>query len=165
MTACLALPPLAGGCGVERTLQIQSEPPGALVHLNGEEVGRTPMRKAFVWYGTYDVQLRKDGYRALDAETKVWAPWWQIPPIDLVAELIPLPLQDNHVVSYRMNPVTERQTDPEQVIERAVELRGRLRSGRNTRPRNPSTKPAATQPIDETAPRETETDARSQAAR
>ena len=57
----MAVPPLAGGCGVERTLQIESNPPGALVHLNGEEVGRTPMRKAFVWYGTYDVQLRKDG--------------------------------------------------------------------------------------------------------
>ena len=146
LATCLALPPLAAGCGVERTLQIESNPPGALVYLNGEEAGRTPMRKAFVWYGTYDVQLSKEGYRTLDTETKVWAPWWQIPPIDLVAELIPLPLQDNHVVSYRMNPVTERQTDPEQVIERAVEMRGRLRSSPNTRPRNPSTKPAATQP-------------------
>ena len=162
---CLALPPLVAGCGVERTLRIESNPPGALVHLNGEEVGRTPMRKAFVWYGTYDVQLRKEGYRTLDAETKVWAPWWQIPPIDLVAELIPLPLQDNHVVSYRMNPVTERQTDPEQVIDRAVEMRGRLRSSRNTRPRGSSTKPAATQPAEQSAPRKGEADARAEAAR
>jgi len=165
MMTCLAVPPLAGGCGVERTLQIESNPPGALVHLNGEEVGRTPMRKAFVWYGTYDVQLRKESYRTLDAETKVWAPWWQIPPIDLVAELIPLPLQDNHVVSYRMNPVTERQTDPEQVIQRAVEMRGRLRSSRNTRPRIPSTKPATTQYVEQTAPREPETDPGLESAR
>ena len=165
LATCLALPLLSGGCGVERTLQIESNPPGALVHLNGEEVGRTPMRKAFVWYGTYDVQLRKEGYRTLDAETKVWAPWWQIPPIDLVAELIPLPLQDNHVVSYRMNPVTERQTDPEQVIARAVGMRGQLRSSRNTRPRNPSTKPAATQPVEQTAPREPETNPSPESAR
>ena len=32
------------GCGVQRTLQIESDPPGALVYLNGDEVGRTPMR-------------------------------------------------------------------------------------------------------------------------
>ena len=52
-----------GGCGVERTLQIESDPPGALVTLNGNEVGRTPTRKEFVWYGTYDVQLRRRGTR------------------------------------------------------------------------------------------------------
>jgi hypothetical protein len=123
---------LAGGC-VERTLQIQSEPPGALVHLNGEEAGRTPMRKNFIWYGTYDVQLRKEGYVTKSEATRVWAPWWQVPPIDLLTEIIPLPLKDNRVVSYRLRPVTERQTDPEQLIERAAQMRGRLRSSGNTR--------------------------------
>jgi hypothetical protein len=63
----------------------------------------------------------------------VWAPWWQIPPIDLLFEIIPLPLRDNHVVNYRLRAVTERQTDPEQVIERAAQMRGRLRSSENTR--------------------------------
>jgi len=58
--ALLVLPLAAGGC-VHRTLEVESNPPGALVYLNGEEVGRTPMRKEFLWYGTYDVQLRKEG--------------------------------------------------------------------------------------------------------
>ena len=134
-----------GGC-VERTLQIRSEPPGALVSLNGDEVGRTPMRKTFTWYGTYDVEVRKEGYVTKVAETKVWAPWWQIPPIDLVAEILPLPLQDNHVVSYRLEPVGEQQTDPQGVIDRAVRLRNRLQSSRNTRGPRSSTQPSATQP-------------------
>src|SRR5688500_8387276 len=79
----LTLPLFAAPGCVQRTLQVESDPPGALVYLNGEEAGRTPMRKNFVWYGTYDVQLRKEGYHTLSRETKVWAPWWQWPPIDL----------------------------------------------------------------------------------
>jgi hypothetical protein len=132
VAGALSAAALAGGC-VERTLQIQSEPPGALVYLNGEEAGRTPMRRDFLWYGTYDVQLRKEGYVTKTEETRVWAPWWQIPPIDLLAEVIPLPLRDTHSVNCRLRPVTERQTDPEQLIERAAQMRGRLRSGENTR--------------------------------
>jgi PEGA domain-containing protein len=134
LAALGGLPALAaaGGC-VERNLQIQSDPPGALVDLNGEETGRTPMRKSFLWYGTYDVLLRKEGYVTQSAKTPVWAPWWQIPPIDLIAEIIPLPLRDNRLVTYRLKPVSEAQTDPEQVIERAGELRARLKSTEHTR--------------------------------
>lgn len=141
-----ALPALLslGGCGVERTLTVRSEPPGALVYLNGEEAGRTPMRKSFLWYGTYDVQLRKEGYVTRSEEAKVWAPWWQIPPIDLVAELVPLPLQDNHTVSFRLRATPEEQTDPHRVIQRAVEMRSQLRSSRHTREPEPTTRPATT---------------------
>ena len=123
----------ANGCGVERTLQVESQPPGALVYLNGEEAGRTPMRKTFLWYGTYDVQVRKEGYVPRSEKTRVWAPWWQIPPIDLLADLSPLRLQDNHVVRYDLRPVTEQQTDPERVIDRAVAMRKRLLSSESTR--------------------------------
>jgi hypothetical protein len=144
---CLLALPLLGGC-VERTLQVTSEPSGALVYLNGDEVGRTPMRKNFLWYGTYDVELRKEGYETKVAEAKVWAPWWQIPPIDLLAELVPLPLQDNHAVSYTLEPVTPEQVDPQRVIDRGVQLRGRLRSSPNTRKPASTTQPATTQSID-----------------
>lgn len=139
--ALLSIFAASGGCGVERTLHVRSDPPGALVYLNGEEAGRTPMRKTFLWYGTYDVQLRKEGYVTRSAKTKVWAPWWQVPPFDLVAELIPLPLKDEHAVAYRLRQVTERQTDPGQLVERAAEMRGKLESSGNTRKPVPATKP------------------------
>ena len=129
----------AGGC-VQRTLQIDSSPPGALVYLNGEEVGRTPMRKEFLWYGTYDVELRKEGYQTLKRPTQVWAPWWQWPPIDLFAEM--LPLEDRHAARFRMKPVTEVQTDEDQVLGRAVATRKRLKSSKYTR--QPRSKPPAT---------------------
>ena len=133
------LPLLAGGC-VHRTLQVDSSPPGALVYLNGEEVGRTPMRKEFLWYGTYDVQLRKEGYETLTAEEKVWAPWWQWPPIDLFAEA--LPLEDNHVAHYTMKPVTAQITDPQQVLGRAVQMRRKLKSSQFPQPDKGNRKPA-----------------------
>ena len=127
----IVLSTLAGGGCVQRTLQVESDPPGALVYLNGEEAGRTPMRQNFVWYGTYDVELRKDGYQTLHKPTQVWAPWWQVPPIDLFAEL--LPLEDRHYARYSLRPKTEVQTAPEEILARAGKMRSRLRSSRYTR--------------------------------
>ena len=149
--ALIALPALLalGGCGVERTLTVRSDPPGALVYLNGEEAGRTPTRKSFLWYGTYDVQLRKEGYVTRSEAARVWAPWWQIPPIDLIAELVPLPLQDNQTVTYRLRPTPEQALDPHRVIQRAVEMRGKLQSSPYTREPRPATQPATTRAAEE----------------
>src|SRR4051812_4161464 len=66
---------LAGGC-VERELVVESAPDGALVYMNDQEVGRTPIRRDFQWYGTYDVVVRKEGYETLRAQTPVIAPPW-----------------------------------------------------------------------------------------
>ena len=130
----LALTPL-GGC-VERVMTVKSDPPGALVYLNDQEVGRTPMEKEFLWYGTYDLQLRKEGYQTLTARPRVWAPWWQVVPLDLLAELIPLPLVDRPVLSYQMKPTPQEPQDPAALIERAVELRGKLESSEYRKPVN-----------------------------
>jgi PEGA domain-containing protein len=138
------------GCGVQRTLQIDSDPPGALVYLNGDEVGRTPMRKNFLWYGTYDVELRKEGYQTLVKPTKVWAPWWQWPPVDFLAELVPLPLEDKHAVQYRLKPMGIRQIDPDEILKRAVSTRGRLRGSRYRQ--EPETKPSEKKPAPRRAP-------------
>lgn len=50
------------GC-VQRTITITSNPTGALVHLNDEEVGRTPLTVPFTFYGTYDVRVAYDDAR------------------------------------------------------------------------------------------------------
>ena len=104
---------LATGCGVHRTLTITSEPPGALVYLNGLEVGRTPVQRDFVWYGTYDVQLRKDGFETLKTRGKVIAPWWQWVPIDLFAELMPFHLHDRQSMHFTLEPQLQVAADPD----------------------------------------------------
>ncbi|HWB52725.1 MAG TPA: PEGA domain-containing protein [Tepidisphaeraceae bacterium] len=40
---------MAGGCGVQRQMVMTSNPPGALVYLNGQEIGRTPLKHEFLW--------------------------------------------------------------------------------------------------------------------
>jgi len=134
----LLLPPLLllTGC-VRRSLTVKSNPSGALVYLNGVEVGRTPMTRDFTWYGTYDVVLRKEGYETLKTRGKVIAPWWQWVPIDLVAEL--LPLHDKRELAYTMKPYAEITVDPQAMLSRAEHMETKLRSSRYTR--QPATAP------------------------
>jgi hypothetical protein len=133
---------LVGGC-VERTLTIQSTPPGALVTMNDQEVGRTPLSRRFVWYGYYDVQVRKEGYQTLNTTTSVVAPWWQWVPLDFVTELLPLHFEDSHVVSYKLQPLSTVQIDPQSIVDRGEALRERLESGHPTTPKaKPATRPA-----------------------
>lgn len=135
---------LAGGGCVQRTLTIESSPPGALVYLNGLEVGRTPVTRDFTWYGTYDVQLRAEGHETLKTKGKVIAPWWQWVPFDLVAEVLPLRLRDEQHLRYTLRPTAETAADPGVMLERARDLRGQLESS----PRTPAVPPlpAVTQP-------------------
>lgn len=65
-----------------------SDPSGALVHLNDQEVGRTPVDVPFLFYGEYDVRLSKEGYKALWTSAKAKAPWWETIGPDLVAEAV-----------------------------------------------------------------------------
>jgi len=77
---------LLTGC-VTRTLSITSEPSGARVFLNDQEVGATPLVVGFTHYGTYDVRLEKEGSRALWTKAEAVQPWWEYPVVDLVAEV------------------------------------------------------------------------------
>jgi len=120
------------GC-VERTLTIRSDPPEALLTVNGVEVGRTPFTHDFVWYGTYDVALRKEGYETVKTTGEVNSPWWQIVPIDLVAELLPFHFKDHQRLSFSMLPVPPVGTDPHALLSRAESLRPMLQSSEHTR--------------------------------
>jgi len=130
---------LLTGC-VRRTMVIHSDPPNALVYMNGEEIGRTPIERDFTWYGTYEVQVRKDGYQTLKTTSKVIAPWWQWIPFDLFAELFPV--TDRHHLNYTLAPATTLPADPEVMLSRATEMRADLQSSIHTRP--PATREATT---------------------
>ncbi|HEV2292393.1 MAG TPA: PEGA domain-containing protein [Tepidisphaeraceae bacterium] len=140
----LALVLAMGGC-VQRQLTVTTNPPGALVHLNGQEFGRTPVTRDFTWYGTYDVTLRRDGYETKKTTGKVIAPWWQWVPFDLFAEL--LPLTDRRTLHYTLQPSTDEAADPQRMLDRAEALRGQLQSTSNTR--QPTTAPLMAPPASE----------------
>ena len=134
----LPLALLAGCVGVRRELTVESEPAGALVYLNGEEVGRTPLTYPFLYYGTMDVKLRKDGYETLEDRPRVWAPFWQIPPLDLVTEA--MSFTDRHRLSYELTP-RRADVEPEELVQRGTELRAKLQSSKVKR-RSPTTSTA-----------------------
>lgn len=83
---------LAGGlaaCETQRTITVTSNPAGALVFLNDEEVGRTPVTVPFTFYGTYSVRLEKPGYDPLSTKKEASGPFWELPGPDLIALLVP----------------------------------------------------------------------------
>ncbi len=108
------------GC-VERLITVTTDPPGAIVWLNGEEVGATPVTTSFTWYGTYDVVIRKDGYETLKTAQDTPAPFYQWPGIDLVSEcLLPFTITDHHQWEFELT--THAPVESQELIDRAKSL-------------------------------------------
>jgi hypothetical protein len=118
----LAIVLLAGGCGsVQRELTIKSEPAGAVVLLNDEEIGTSPVTVAFNWYGDYRVRISYDGYETLSTHRDLQAPWYDYFPFDLARILIPIRTTDRYEWSFQLKasvPPTR-----EQLIKAATEMR------------------------------------------
>lgn len=111
---------VVAGC-TSRSIVVTSEPPGALVTLNGVEVGATPLEVGFRYYGQYDLRMRKDGYQPLVATPWANAPWYEYPPIDLL--VLPLPIETRVRWHYELEPVSVEQGAAAAIIERGQEMR------------------------------------------
>ena len=120
----VALAGAIGGC-VRRTMTIHTEPiSGARVILNDEDVGISPVTVDFTWYGDYDLILRHPDYQTLNTHWRIREPWYQIPPVDFVTEvLLPVTLHDRHEQTFTLT----EQTLPtrEELVKRADEIRER----------------------------------------
>ena len=119
----LALVCLVGTLGcIERTITINTEPDDATVFLNDEEVGRSPVKVAFLWYGDYDIIIRRAGHKTVHTHENVRTPWYEMPGLDLITEcLIPFTVHDDRVFNYALE---KRETPSnEMLIDRAEELK------------------------------------------
>ena len=110
------------GC-VRRTIEITSEPEGALVWLNDREVGRTPCSIEFTHYGRYDVRLRRDGFEPISGFGDADEPAWDFAGADLIAEIIPAKLTSRVKWHFTMIPTD---SDEAAVLERAKQMRIRI---------------------------------------
>jgi hypothetical protein len=118
MAALMVLP---GGC-VRRRLNVRSNPPGALVYVDNQQIGTTPCSVDFTYYGTREIRLVKPGYETLTVNQPIPAPWYQIPPVDFISEnLVPTKIRDNRTVTYNLAPQLVVPT--EQLLGRANALR------------------------------------------
>ncbi len=117
------------GC-VERRIVVTTEPPGALVYINDLEVGRTPLQASFLYHGWYDVRVELEGYEPLRTEAEAAAPVYEYPPIDLVAEALPMKFRNMQRWHFVLTPLAEGALTSEEaerlLTERARSMRAEL---------------------------------------
>jgi hypothetical protein len=117
----------APGC-VRRRLLVRSNPPGAMVYVDNQPIGTTPCATSFTYYGTREIKLVKPGYETLRVVQPIPPPWYQIPPIDFVAEnAVPADINDYRTVTYTMSPQIIKPTD--HLMAEAEQLRTATQQG------------------------------------
>lgn len=122
----LAALPLSG-C-VSRRLMVQSNPPGAMVLLEGKEVGYTPTGVDFTYYGTRELTLIKDGYETKTQLVPVRAPWYQWPMIEFFSDnLLPGRITDRRDVRFELEP--KRMVPNQELLNRGQSLRNEAQIG------------------------------------
>jgi hypothetical protein len=116
---CVAIVIFAG-C-VERRLTINTQPQGALVVLNDEEIGISPVTVPFNWYGDYDVRISKEGFATLKTHRELKAPWYDAFPFDFFAMLNPQRTVDSYEWTFDLAPL--QQPSREELIQKADTLK------------------------------------------
>ena len=115
------------GC-VHRRVTINSNPQGALVRLDGKDIGYTPASIDYTWYGTREVELLKDGYETKKQLVRISPPWYQRFPLDFFSDnLLGTHVRDHRRFDLQMQP---KQPDiATDVIERGRSLRSQAVHG------------------------------------
>ncbi len=131
VTICLSALMLSG-C-VERKLTINTVPAGAIVELNDEEIGTTPVTVAFSWYGDYRIRASMDGYETLQTHRKLKAPIHDRFPLDFFAGVLwPKKIVDEY--SWTFNLKKYEAPDREELIKQSIRVRDQLTAEAVTKP-------------------------------
>ena len=113
----------AGGC-VNRKLTINTAPQGAIVVLNDEEIGVSPVTVGFSWYGDYKVRIEKQGFETLSTHRELKAPLHDGFPFDFFAEVLwPGQIVDEYDWTFELAPYRTPQRD--ELIRSANAMRQR----------------------------------------
>ena len=117
----LLAPSFLSGC-VHRRVTINSNPAGALVRIDGKDVGYTPASIDYTWYGTREVQLLKDGYETQTQLINIAPPWYQRVPLDFLSDnFLGTHIRDQRRFDLQMQP--KRPDVSSDVIQRGRSLR------------------------------------------
>lgn len=93
----------ASGC-VRRRYTVRSNVP-AVVFVNNEEVGPTPVSREFTFYGDREFLLVAPGYEPLKVIRKVDAPWWDNMFTEFFTEnLVPYTFRDERTFDFELKP-------------------------------------------------------------
>ncbi len=125
---------VSAGC-VTRTITVKTNPSNALVYIDNELEGESPVTIPFTYYGTRKIMIEKkddDGkltHERTTAFEKIKAPVYQVFPMDFFSELLwPRKIKDEHILNYdlvKLEPLSMKEQQ-EKVIKNAEELRQRV---------------------------------------
>jgi len=105
------------GCIRSRFLAT-TEPPGATISFQRQIRGEAPIEIPFIWYWFYQVRVEKEGYKMIVKNEYFPAPPWFIMPLDLIAEMIPVPIHNTHRRHYVLEPIeTAAESVPAEAIQ------------------------------------------------
>ncbi len=123
----------SSGC-VRRRMMVRTNPPGATVSVDNQVIGTTPAASSFVYYGTREFRIEKDGYRTETIRRRFNPPWYEFPGLDFVSETLwPGEIRDERIIDVELVPKTLEPT--ENVVQRADALRAQSHAGVVTAPR------------------------------
>lgn len=126
---------LQTGC-VQRRILVRSNPEGALVTIDHQPVGHTPVAVPFTYYGTREIQLEKDGYQTTTVKQRIGAPWFQYPPFDFITDNFwPREIRDDRMVDFQLTPLPT--VNENSLVDRAEQLRGNVYRGTVAMPLEP----------------------------
>jgi hypothetical protein len=130
----LAAVTMVSACGcnsVHRRMTIRSDPPGALVQVDGQQLGTTPRSIDFTHYGTREIQLSMPGYETRIVEQPIKPPIYQIFPFEFFADnFLPFRVTNRHDFIYRMEPRSSRLDEEAPLLDRAQGFRSQAQVGR-----------------------------------
>jgi hypothetical protein len=125
---------VSAGC-VTRTITVKTNPGNALVYIDDQLAGESPVTIPFTYYGTRKIMIEKrdeDGRLTHERSTvyeKIKAPVYEVFPLDFFSEVLwPGQLRDEHVLNYdlvKLEPLS-RKEQQEKVLKNAEELRQRV---------------------------------------
>lgn len=115
------------GC-VRRRMTVRTSPPGATVSIDNQLIGTSPAASSFVYYGTREIRIEKDGYRTETIRRKMKPPWYQWPVAEFFSETLwPGELRDERIIDVELVPAVTEPTD--EVLDRAEHLRSQAIGG------------------------------------
>ena len=125
LSALLALVLLAG-C-IERTMVIESEPPGAFVRVDGDDCGTAPAVVPFTAYGKREVYLHRKDYFSRSEIIRVSPPAYAVFPLDFVFDVLwPFTIRDEQTFKFTLQPT--EMGDLKALETRANEFIGQARA-------------------------------------
>ena len=85
--------------------RFRTDPPGATVIVNGEEIGPSPASKSFVFYGERKITMILDGYQTKTVIQPINAPGGIISSTEFFTEnFLPVSLRDDQEFTYKLEP-------------------------------------------------------------